>query len=329
MSRWLLRSAGQGARHRDIVPLSVMLQPSPSYGSLRQANRSTIGRSATVQGAVLPDIAADLGQRYREVSSSGIVRGIGRPTPRGLRAFGEKVFEILRRRRTDCVRPMASVRYEPAASPLPGPSKGQSGKSWCSCAATGRPGTGSPHLQTFGPDAVQVITKNPYRLAHDIRGIGFKTTSAIAINSASRRPPWSGSGTESYPLTKAMDEGHSGLPTEELMPLAEKLLEVPQELIPAALDLERHEGTSSPTRFANAVYSRRLASGGAHHRRAADALANGKLPWPWIDPDRALPWVEGLRSCPCRKPGRRDPARTDVQGVGHDRWPRRWKNNHR
>ena len=22
-------------------------------------------------------------------------------------------------------------------------------------------------------------------------------------------------------------------------------------------------------------------------------LANGKLPWPWIDPDRALPWVEG------------------------------------
>ena len=22
-------------------------------------------------------------------------------------------------------------------------------------------------------------------------------------------------------------------------------------------------------------------------------LANGKLPWPWIDPDKALPWVEG------------------------------------
>jgi ATP-dependent exoDNAse (exonuclease V) alpha subunit len=22
-------------------------------------------------------------------------------------------------------------------------------------------------------------------------------------------------------------------------------------------------------------------------------LANGTLPWPWIDPDKALPWVEG------------------------------------
>jgi exodeoxyribonuclease V alpha subunit len=40
-----------------------------------------------------------------------------------------------------------------------------------------------------------------------------------------------------------MDEGHCGLPTEELIPLSEKLLEVPQELIRTALDLELREGT--------------------------------------------------------------------------------------
>jgi exodeoxyribonuclease V alpha subunit len=40
-----------------------------------------------------------------------------------------------------------------------------------------------------------------------------------------------------------MDEGHCGLPTEELIPLAEKLLEVPQDLIRTALDLELHEST--------------------------------------------------------------------------------------
>ena len=34
-----------------------------------------------------------------------------------------------------------------------------------------------------------------------------------------------------------------GLPTEELIPLAEKLLEVPQQLIRTALDLELQEGT--------------------------------------------------------------------------------------
>src|SRR4029434_4516140 len=47
----------------------------------------------------------------------------------------------------------------------------------------------------------------------------------------------------SYALTEAMDEGHCGLPTDELVPLAEKLLEVPVELVRTALDLELAEGT--------------------------------------------------------------------------------------
>ena len=38
-------------------------------------------------------------------------------------------------------------------------------------------------------------------------------------------------------------ERHCGLPIEELIPLAEKLLEVPQELIRTALELELQEGT--------------------------------------------------------------------------------------
>jgi exodeoxyribonuclease V alpha subunit len=47
----------------------------------------------------------------------------------------------------------------------------------------------------------------------------------------------------SYALTEAMDEGHCGLPTDDLVPLAEKLLEVPQESIRTALDLELIHGT--------------------------------------------------------------------------------------
>jgi exodeoxyribonuclease V alpha subunit len=39
-----------------------------------------------------------------------------------------------------------------------------------------------------------------------------------------------------------MDEGHCGLPTDDLCALAEKLLEVPQELIRTALDLELADG---------------------------------------------------------------------------------------
>src|SRR4029077_20182011 len=98
----------------------------------------------------------------------------------------------------------------------------------------------------------------------------------------------------SYALTQAMDEGHCGLPTEELIPLAEKLLEVPQQLIRIALDLELQEGTviADQVGVTPCVF---LAGLHRAERTIADRLrwlANGTLPWPWIDPDKALPWVE-------------------------------------
>jgi exodeoxyribonuclease V alpha subunit len=98
----------------------------------------------------------------------------------------------------------------------------------------------------------------------------------------------------SYALTEAMDEGHCGLPTDELLPLAEKLLEVPQHLIRTALGLELQEGTVSadqvgetPCVFLAGLYR---AERSIAHRLMR--LANGALPWPRIDPDKALPWVE-------------------------------------
>jgi exodeoxyribonuclease V alpha subunit len=42
-------------------------------------------------------------------------------------------------------------------------------------------------FKTYGSEAVQVMSENPYRLARDIRGIGFKTADAIAMKLASKR----------------------------------------------------------------------------------------------------------------------------------------------
>src|SRR5437016_973429 len=98
----------------------------------------------------------------------------------------------------------------------------------------------------------------------------------------------------SYALTEAMDEGHCGLPTQELAPLAERLLEVPQQLIQTALDLELQEGTVVADRVGETPC---VFLAGLHRAERTIAermtrLANGTLPWPWIDPDKALPWVE-------------------------------------
>src|SRR6202165_4254658 len=91
---------------------------------------------------------------------------------------------------------------------------------------------------------MQVMTENPYRLARDIRGIGFKTADDIAMKLGIEKTAMVRVRAGiSYALIEAMDEGHCGLPTEELIPLAEKLLEVSQELIRTALDLELQEGT--------------------------------------------------------------------------------------
>jgi exodeoxyribonuclease V alpha subunit len=91
-----------------------------------------------------------------------------------------------------------------------------------------------------------------------------------------------------------MDEGHCGLPTEEMIPLAEKLLDVPQDLIRTALDLELREGTVVADRVGETPC---VFLAGLHRAERTIAerlmrLANGRLPWPWIDPDKALPWVE-------------------------------------
>jgi exodeoxyribonuclease V alpha subunit len=139
------------------------------------------------------------------------------------------------------------------------------------------------------------MTENPYRLARDIRGIGFKTADAIAMKLGIEKTAMIRVRAGiSYALTEAMDEGHCGLPTEQLSPLAEKLLEVPQDLIRTALDLELQEGTVVADRVGETPC---VFLAGLHRAERVIAerlmrLANGALPWPWIDPDKALPWVE-------------------------------------
>src|ERR1700745_427661 len=139
------------------------------------------------------------------------------------------------------------------------------------------------------------MTDNPYRLARDIRGIGFKSADAIATKLGIEKTAMIRIRAGiSYALTEAMDEGHCGLPTDELVPLAEKLLEVPVELVRIALDLERTEGTviADSVGETSCVFLAGLHRAERWIAERLIRLANGTLPWPWINPDKALPWVE-------------------------------------
>ena len=161
--------------------------------------------------------------------------------------------------------------------------------------------------KTYGADAIQVMTDNPYRLARDIRGIGFRTADAIAMKLGIEKTAMIRVRAGiSYALTEAMDQGHCGLPVEELAPLAVELLDVPKELIQTALDLELAEGAV----IADAVGETRcIFLAGLYRSEQAIAerlrtLVRDKLPWAWIDPDKALPWIEqktGLSLAPSQR----------------------------
>jgi exodeoxyribonuclease V alpha subunit len=87
-------------------------------------------------------------------------------------------------------------------------------------------------------------------------------------------------------LNKAMDEGHCGLPVDELVPLAEELVEVSKELVRTALDLELAESAV----IADSVGETPCVFLAGLHRLMR--LVNGALPWPSIDADKAIPWIE-------------------------------------
>jgi exodeoxyribonuclease V alpha subunit len=89
----------------------------------------------------------------------------------------------------------------------------------------------------YGDEAISVVRDEPYRLAADVWGIGFKTadTIAAAVGIARDSPERIKAGL-AYTLSEAADDGHCYLPAPNLMADAAKILEVPAELITPCLD---------------------------------------------------------------------------------------------
>jgi exodeoxyribonuclease V alpha subunit len=241
-----------------------------------------------------PPTSADGIERYL---ASGMIKGVGPVYAKRLvRAFGDKVFDIIEAA-PERLREVEGIGGVRAASILTAWAEQKAVREIMVFLHSHGVGTARAVriFKTYGADAIQVMTQNPYRLARDIRGIGFKTADAIAmklgIEKAAMVRVRAGI---SYALTEAMDEGHCGLPLDDLLPLAVTLLEVQKELIETALKLELGEGTviadtvgPTPCIFLGRLYrAERLIA------ERLLRLVRGKLPWPHIDPEKALPWIE-------------------------------------
>jgi exodeoxyribonuclease V alpha subunit len=98
------------------------------------------------------------------------------------------------------------------------------------------PGLSARIVQQYGDQAMQVVRQQPYRLAEEVRGIGFKKADAIARNQglALDHPDRLRAGLL-HRLRVAASEGSAALPVADLVESSAQLLEVAATAVEAAL----------------------------------------------------------------------------------------------
>jgi exodeoxyribonuclease V alpha subunit len=95
----------------------------------------------------------------------------------------------------------------------------------------------------YGDEAIGTVNQEPYRLAADVWGIGFKTADTIAasVGIAKDSPERIKAGL-AYTLSEAADDGHCYLPEAALVTAAAKILDVPAaQVAPLVAELDAEE----------------------------------------------------------------------------------------
>ena len=142
---------------------------------------------------------------------SGMIRGIGPIYAKRLvQAFGETVFELTEQR-PDRLREVTGIGPKRAEKIIAGWAEQKVIREIMLFLHSNGVGTSRAVriYKTYGSDAVEVISDNPYRLARDIRGIGFRTADQIAAKLGIEKTAMVRVRAGiSYALAEAMEEGH-------------------------------------------------------------------------------------------------------------------------
>ena len=285
--------------HRDLVTVlgsAASIQP----GEFIQASgrwdqhREHGMQFRTTFLTVMPPSSLDGIEKYL---GSGMIRGIGPHFAKKLvTAFGEEVFDVIETapQRLSTLDGIGPKRVERITA------------GWADQKAIREimvflqsHGVGTSRAvriyKTYGADAIPLVSENPYRLARDITGIGFLTADQIAETLGIEKTAMIRARAGlAYTLTEAVSEGHCGLPVDDLLPMAEKLLEIPADILREAL----HQELQDDTVVADTIGERRcIFLGHLWHAEKIiaerlKALATGQPSWPAIDAGKAIPWVE-------------------------------------
>jgi len=163
-------------------------------------------------------------------------------------------------------------------------------------------------FKTYGEQSIEKVTEDPYRLARDIWGIGFKTADLIAekLGIGKQSDLRARAGVE-FVLYELTENGHCALSREGLSKNSQAMLEIPPEIIESAIEYgltEKRLVQGKNDKGETLVY---LAPYEAAERKLAEnlvALSKGDHPCPDVDVIKAIAWVEkriGFSLAPAQK----------------------------
>src|SRR2546428_5835927 len=229
--------------HRDLVTV-VGTAPSITPGEYIEADgwwitdRTHGLQFKATQLRVVPPTTLEGIERYL---GSGMVKGIGPHFARKLvQAFGAEVFDVIaqtpqRLQELDGIGPKRTARVVAAWA------EQQTVREIMVFLHSHGVGTARAVriYKTYGTEAITRVQENPYRLALDIHGIGFKTADTLAQRlGIPRDAVIRAQAGVRHVLQTFADDGHCAVVHAELVEAATTLLEIPESTITHAIDLE-------------------------------------------------------------------------------------------
>ena len=150
--------------------------------------------------------------------------------------------------------------------------------------------------KTYGERAIELIQRDPYCLARDIRGIGFRIADEIAqtLGIAKDSELRARAGIE-YVLQELTTNGHCAAPRGDLQSKTVEMLDIPPEQVAGALDhlIENKRLIHDEDRQGrNLIYLPKLYFAEWNFSKKLTELSAGKHPCPPIDFEKALRWVQ-------------------------------------
>ncbi len=228
---------------------------------------------------------------------SGMVKGIGPVYAKKLTdRFGEEVFDIIETR---------SVRLEEVDGI--GPKRRQRIKQAWSEQKVIREimvflhshGVSTSRAvrihKTYGDEAIEKVRDDPYRLARDIHGIGFKSADQIAQKLGIPRDSLlRASAGLGHALLEATGHGHCALPEQLLLEEAGKLLVVESGIVEAALErsLSNREVVREEIEGQSLIFLPYLKRAEETIAARIRTLASAPSVFPAIDLEKAVAWVQ-------------------------------------